>query len=139
MRTLEDLSQSLARRAETAPDGTGMVEHAQAGVVRIRRRRRIIQGAATGVAVAAAPLALRESTTLPPAEPPPFRSVAELSVSLAPGSDFVIPWRTSAGDREATKVVQHSEITAARPEELTVNHGATVQVYDPSMSAVDDQ
>ncbi|MBB2949013.1 hypothetical protein FB565_008799 [Actinoplanes lutulentus] len=136
MRTEEDLSQSLSRRAATAPDGTGMVEQARAGVVRIRHRRRILQGAATVVAVAAAaltvPLALREGTMPPPAEPaPPFRSVAELSVSLAPGSDFVIPWRNSNGNREEARVAHSSEIAAARPEELTVNQGATVQVYDP--------
>ncbi|MEU4562675.1 hypothetical protein AB0F72_30220 [Actinoplanes sp. NPDC023936] len=136
MRTLEDLQQSLARRAEAAPDGAGMVERARAGAGRIRRRRRIVQGAATVVAVAAAavtvPLALRETTPPDPAEaPPPFRSVTELSAAMAPGSDFVIPWRSSAGDREQAQVVHRAAVTAARPDQLTVNEGAGVLVFDP--------
>ncbi|MEU8238296.1 hypothetical protein AB0C07_08630 [Actinoplanes missouriensis] len=133
MRTLEDLQQSLARRAEAAPDGTGMVERARAGAGRIRRRRRIVQGAAAVIVMAVAavtvPPALRERTV--PAEAPPFRSVTEMSVAMAPGSDFVIPWRVSVGGREEAQAAHRTEVTAARPDQLTVNEGATVVVFDP--------
>lgn len=136
MTTIEDLQQSLTYCAGAAPDGTGMVERARAGAVRIRRRRRVLQGAATVVAVAVAavtvPLALRQNTAPPAAEaPPPFRTVTRLSVTTVPGSDFVVPWRQSVPGEESGRVIHRAEVTAERPEELTVNQGASFQVFDP--------
>ncbi|MEU4695072.1 hypothetical protein [Actinoplanes sp. NPDC023714] len=135
MRTIEDLQQSLAQRAGAAPDGTGMVERARDGAVRIRRRRRVLQGAATVVAVAVAavtvPLALRQDTAPPAAEAPPFRDVTQLSLTTVPGSDFVVPWRQSVPGEESGLVSHRAELTAERPEELTVNQGAGFEVFDP--------
>ncbi|MEV6343145.1 hypothetical protein [Actinoplanes sp. NPDC051851] len=138
MRTLDDLRRSLDEHAGSAPDGFGMVERARTGAGRIRRRRRILQGAAAVVAVlataVAVPVALRERASAPIAPAAkPYRTAEQYSLTLAADSAFVVPWHTLDRTRQILSVANAAAVVADRPEEVGGNTGAQVVAFDPGV------
>jgi hypothetical protein len=93
MTTLDQLRQAMEERAALAPDGAGLVQAAQAGAARIRRRRRITgMTVAAGLTLAIAagtPAVLQWRATPPPvapAVPDRTRTAGEMTLTIDPAA-----------------------------------------------------
>jgi hypothetical protein len=130
MRGVQQLRQTLDDHAALAPDGAGLVEAAQAGAVRVRRRRRL---ALTGAVAAVTALAAALPATLPQlrdtaphqaaSAPTDYRERFQLTVDLAPHQNYF----TLTSGTDGT--LQFLAVRTVRPSET--DQGGEVRVYDP--------
>lgn len=130
MNTLNDLRSSLDRHADQAPDGFGLLEQAQSGAARIRRRHRItlaVVAAGAVLAVAAgvpAVVRLREPGA-PVAAPAPayHRTPSQLTLEAVAGSGITFANLQSQGPMQ---------FAFARVAGRTLSApGPAVSAYDP--------
>jgi hypothetical protein len=128
MTTVDELREVLEHRAGV-PDTAGMIEAAQTGAARVRRRRRITAATvAAGLAVVIAvgtPVALGRSRTADPlpAAPSPYRGPGDWTVRLEPDPDrFVLERRIEGA----------GQVLAVRYRDVANrDQAASVKVYDP--------
>jgi hypothetical protein len=132
MKDLELLRRTLVEQAGAAPDGSGFVEAARAGVARIRTRRRVLAaGAAVTLAVGAAIVPgaisrLLPSDTSPAASVTP-RGPFQLTVDVVANSGY---WKLRHG---ALGTRQHLSLRApvGRDERVRTWPLVEVVVHDP--------
>jgi hypothetical protein len=128
MTTLDDLRDTFDTHTGTAPDVDLTVLAARAGATRIRRRRRVAVAcvaAALVAVVAAVPSAvagLRKDGPAPAAEPA-YRRPGQLSLSVAPSTDYFVLDHGADGHRQSLLIRGLSAASG--------NLTATVFVYDP--------
>ncbi|GAA0951456.1 hypothetical protein [Virgisporangium aurantiacum] len=152
MRSVDDIRRVLLDHESFAPDGTGLVEAARAGAVRVRRRRRLTVAAAVVVALVvpvAVVAALRGTGTaqsaVTPASPP-YRSTLQVSVGVDPNSGYSVLkyWvnrdrqqftlRPRVGIRDATVLVHNPATFDSAP----VRRGQPVTVAGHAARYVPD-
>ncbi|WP_127504640.1 hypothetical protein [Actinoplanes solisilvae] len=130
MTSLDKLKDTLERGAALAPDGSGLVEQARAGAVRLRHRNRMRAVAAVIVAVAlvsGVPAVVRTFAAEPPPNPAGpmthYREPHQLSLQLAPDPIY---FNMLFGTRDKTQFL------IVRPiDNLRNDSGATATAYDP--------
>ncbi|MBL7253490.1 hypothetical protein [Paractinoplanes lichenicola] len=131
MTSLDELKRTLEQGAGHAPDPAGLVEQAQAGAVRLRRRNRIRGAVVTVVAVAAA-MAVPSVVRSYSAEPPPpnpagpmtyYREPYEHTLELASNPTYFTMLHGTQGKTQF--LVARSLKNSSR------DGGGTVAVHDP--------
>ena len=95
MTELADLLRTLDDRAAQAPDGLGLIEAAQRGATRIRKRRRAIRLAAAAMVVAVVavgvPTGLRmQAARVIPAVPDRARTAQDMTLEVGPVEGLVL-------------------------------------------------
>ncbi|MEV7623630.1 hypothetical protein [Actinoplanes sp. NPDC089786] len=95
MTKLADLLRTLDDRAAQAPDGLGLIEAAQRGATRIRKRRRVIRLAAAAAVVAVVavgvPTGLRmQAARVIPAVPDRARTAQDMTLEVGPVEGLVL-------------------------------------------------
>jgi hypothetical protein len=130
MTSVQELRQTLDDHAALAPDGAGLVEAAQAGAVRLRRRRRLALTGAVAALVAIAailPATVAQVRDAPPHQtgkpPGHYREPDQLTVDLAPNTGyFTLTYGTDAS---------RQFLVARPPDGSTERWGGDIRVYDP--------
>jgi hypothetical protein len=129
MRDLHDLRQTLVDHEVLAPDSADLVQAAQQGAERIRRRRRMAYTAGAAVATAAivalAPAVVAHLSHPPgsTATRPSYRGPLQVTVHLAGDSGYYTL---------EYSVIGNSQLLVARSSDASSAHsGATVVVHDP--------
>jgi hypothetical protein len=128
--SLDELRTTLAHHAGLAPDAAGLVEQAQAGAVRLRRRNRVRTVAAAVAAVVlvvGAPSVARFYLTEPPPNPAGpmtyYREPFELTLDLAPGPIY---FTMTHGTQGKTQFLVARPIGTPKDDS-----GGTIKAYDP--------
>ncbi|MBM2619487.1 hypothetical protein JIG36_28430 [Actinoplanes sp. LDG1-06] len=131
MTSLDELTRTLERGADRAPDAIGLVEQARAGAERLRRRNRLRAVGAVVVAVAVAvtvPVVVRSYAADPPRPNPAgpmtyYREPYELSLELAPSRVYFTMTHGTEGK---------TQFLIARPIANSQKaSGGTIAAYDP--------
>lgn len=110
MNTLDDLRQTLEAHVGLAPDGAGIVQQAQAGAGRLRRRRAVLRAGVAAVAVVAAVAAaptvslLRDGGVPMGAAAPANRTPAQFTLAVTPEAPFTVTATDSVDTRQSMMV-----------------------------------
>lgn len=132
MRTVSDLRRTLDDHTLAAPLGLDVVAAARARGLRLRRRRRVLAGTAAAVLALAAFVPWHRDRAEPiVVAAPPYRTAADLSFSLVPGSPFVMIEQVGAAGRQSAAIRSRVDLEAERPEHTNANPGAELVVHDP--------
>lgn len=137
MNSVEDLRQTLEAHTHLAPDSAGILQHAQTGATRIRRRRRIARTtmatAALAIAVAGVPIVLHHGpSALTGSGVADHRRPGQFTVEVADGSGATLKELQSYGPMQSVAV--SVPMTATAPGGATPTGGikeAQATVYDP--------
>lgn len=129
MTTLDELRQAMENRAKQAPDGVGLVQAAQLGAARVRRRRRITRlTLAAGLVLAIAvgtPVGLHLRAAPRPVDaavPDRPRTASEMTLTIDPSVHAVTGGYGISGSGQ----YQRFTITSSAGKEIS----ADVYVYD---------
>ncbi|WP_433203899.1 hypothetical protein ACQP00_34960 [Dactylosporangium sp. CS-047395] len=127
MSDIQQLRRTLVEHEDLAPYGAGLIEAAQAGAARVRRRRRVGYTAAVALATAAvlggAPTLIGgPSAPVGASAAPHYRDAMQATLGIADGSGYKAFFHG---------VVGSTQYAVARPVADPNQFGGTVLVHDP--------